>query len=101
MPLTEYIVCPPVYALMFRRSCIEQFMWFPTEHTVCVLSRAAPTTAQAMYRPVNCSHVSVNQTGAVSKNRRSNWKAGIQPDRSASSLELVAQNDLISLELQH
>jgi hypothetical protein len=70
------------------------------EITVCVSSYAV-ATSQAVYRPVNCSHVPVNQTGAVSKNRRSNWKAGIQPDRSASSLELVAQNDPISLDLQH
>jgi hypothetical protein len=93
---------PAVYALTFRRSRVEQITWLPTKHTVCVLSRAALATSQAIYRPVNSSHVPVNQTwGAVSRNRRSNWKAGIQPDRSASSLELVAQNDLISLDLQH
>jgi hypothetical protein len=76
-------------------------MWFPTEYTVCGLHRAALATLQAMYRPVSCSHVPANQTGVVSKNRRSNWNAGIQPDRSASALELVAQNDLISLDLLH
>ena len=86
---------------MSRRSCIEQFTWSPTEHTVCVLSRATLATSQAMYLPVSCSHVPVNQTGAFSKNRRSNWNAGIQPDRSASSLELAAQNDLISLDVRH
>jgi hypothetical protein len=54
-----------------------------------------------MYRPVSCSHLSVSQQpGAVSKNCRSNWKAEIKPDGSTGLLELVAQNDLISLDLQ-
>jgi hypothetical protein len=75
----------------FRRSCIERFTWYSTERTVCVLPCSYFATSQAIHRPVNCSRVSVNQTWDVSRNRRSNWNTGIQPDRSSRSLELVTQ----------
>ena len=101
MPVTEYIVFPQYMHIRFADHVLNCLRGFPQNVLFAFGPRAAVATSQAVYRPVSCSHVSVNQTGAVSKNRRSNWKARIQSDRSASSLELVAQNDLISLDLQH